>query len=526
MAYAEPTFQDANHDLPLKYEMRLPIPYESMVHRLAEAVCGRKGGRPRRDVVQATVNALDVILANLLRAHYRDPNLFIALPLRNGSYPAGPYNPFRLGIRAVRRTVHYLQDSDPPYVESMGGNNDPATGKGYYTRLRATKRLIDELEECLRHIGPPMGHPLHRALTGNAFSSKNQSILNGVLFDFAELPIIRVKSGHKDDDHPSYQPPPDTPRVREMDHNLVQYNGFLRDHWVDLLVPDTEFLALQHRSKGNPDKYFGDPGRPIELDLVFKRKLHRVFNDGTIDHGGRFYGGWWQNIPSHYRKAITINWHTTIEIDYSSMHPHMLYALEGKTAPEDSYALNGFPTEHRPLLKTTFQKLINARGRIQAPKTEELPEGWTWKQILTGMRELHEPISKHFQSGKGIELQHLDSDIAEQVMMTMMSKGLLVLPVHDSFIVWDTKADLLRNVMQDAYVAVMGRQIGMKADGAWVEENIPHEAHELHNANVYHIADTISDYSDGPEFTNYRQRRRDFLEIMGGSWAHRHSFLS
>lgn len=521
MPYTAPAFYDAGHSRPLRFELRLAEPFEKTIHSIARAATASK----RKDALENTEIALSVVLGNLLRAHCRDPNRFVSVPRGNGKHRAGPFNPYGLGSRAVRRAIHYLQNAKPAYVETMGGNHVEES-VGYYTRLRATKRLIDELEACLI-VKDDVSE-------GLAMAAQPHSLFHDRLYSIVELPIIRLKpkkkkkgkkGGKNDDDPRDFLPLPDSPCVEQMEIKLTRYNDFLRDHWVDLLIPDAEFLALQDRSKGNPDKYFGDPGRPIDLDLFLKRRLHRVFNNGTLDHGGRFYGGWWQNIPKEYRPRITINWAPTVEIDYSSMHPNMLYAMEGKTAPKECYALKGLSKDHRDLLKTTFQKLLNAEGKIQPPLPDKLPEEWSWSDILEGLRDLHEPISKYFQTGKGIELQRLDSDIAEQVILMMMDNGALALPVHDSFIVRHTRADLLQQVMRKAYVERIGRETDFKVKTDWLEEAILAEAYEQSAVGVYNIEDTISDLSKGPEYDQYRRRFKDFMSVMGEGWGHQHSFI-
>ena len=55
--------------------------------------------------------------------------------------------------------------------------------------------------------------------------------------------------------------------------------------------------------------------------------VRRVFNTGTFDDGGRFYGGWWQLIDGSYRKDIRTNNVPTVEIDYSSLHVSLAYAM-------------------------------------------------------------------------------------------------------------------------------------------------------------------------------------------------------
>src|SRR5690606_32939140 len=136
-----------------------------------------------------------------------------------------------------------------------------------------------------------------------------------------------------------------------------------------------------------------------------RRTLYRVFNNGAFDHGGRFYGGWWQQVPSRYRKLITINGFPTAELDYSNMQIAMLYAREGLPLAADAYTLDGFPAEKRKLVKQATFKLINATGRIEAPRKEELPDGWDWKRLLAAIEDKHKPISEWFRSGIGLELQ-------------------------------------------------------------------------------------------------------------------------
>ena len=523
MPYTAPIFHDAGHSRPLRFELRLERPFQDAVRSIARAATASK----RKDALENTEIALSVILGNLLRAHYRDPNRFVSVPRGNGKHRTGPFNPYGLGSRAVRKAIHHLLNADPAYVETMGGNKNPETKAGYYTRLRATKRLVDELEACLIVKDDTSD--------GLAMVVRPHSLFHDRLYSVVELPIIRLKpkkekkrkNEEKNDGDPKdFLPLPDSPCVARMESNLARYNDFLRDHWVDLLIPDDEFLALQRRSKGDPDRYFGDPGRPIDLDLFVKRRLHRVFNNGTLDHGGRFYGGWWQNIPKRYRARITINWAPTVEIDYSSMHPNMLYAMEGKTAPKDCYALDGFPENDRDLLKTTFQKLLNAEGRIQPPLSDKLPEGWNWNDILDGLQSLHEPISKYFGKGKGIELQRLDSDIAEQVILRMMEHRTLALPVHDSFIVHFTRVDLLQQVMREVYIEQVGKETGFKVKTEWLERAIPAKAYELNAVGAYNIEDTIADLSKGPEYEKYRRRYKDFMSVIGEGWGHRHSFIT
>ena len=154
----------------------------------------------------------------------------------------------------------------------------------------------------------------------------------------------------------------DTEASRGMNDRVTIINEVLLDHWADLEIPHKDLLALK------------DKGIDLEKTLYTGRRLRRIFNNSSFEYGGRFYGGWWQSIPSKLRHRITINNEPTIELDYSSMHPRMLYAEVGAECPADPYNV-GFDPEHRDLVKKAFNALINAKGRID--KFDDLEDGLT-----------------------------------------------------------------------------------------------------------------------------------------------------
>ena len=137
----------------------------------------------------------------------------------------------------------------------------------------------------------------------------------------------------------------ETPAVTEMRDNLRLINCCLAKHYPDIRIKDDDWIVLQKRIMADPDK------RPIDLT---RRMLVRICSNGRLDHGGRFYRGWWENVPSEYRKYITIDGKRTNEYDYSQLNPHMVYFLRGKElGSEDAYS-RVFDGEHRDLVKEAF----------------------------------------------------------------------------------------------------------------------------------------------------------------------------
>src|SRR5262245_57790903 len=90
-------------------------------------------------------------------------------------------------------------------------------------------------------------------------------------------------------------------------------------------------------------------------------QLHRVFNRGDFNLGGRFYGAHWQNIGD--REQIKINSEDTVEVDYAAMHIRLLYTEAGKPPPRDPYDVDGWP---RKQIKLALLIAINARTHIDA----------------------------------------------------------------------------------------------------------------------------------------------------------------
>ncbi len=95
-----------------------------------------------------------------------------------------------------------------------------------------------------------------------------------------------------------------------------------------------------------------------------------VFSKGSWDYHGRFYNGW-QGIPSKDRPGILLNGQPTVEIDFSAMHPYLIYAEAGLNlnALDDSGLLVD-PYEHedfsRDQMKSMFLVMINARSETMA----------------------------------------------------------------------------------------------------------------------------------------------------------------
>lgn len=232
---------------------------------------------------------------------------------------------------------------------------------------------------------------------------------------------------------------------------------------------------------------------PSGVHVTASGRLRRIFS-GSFQRGGRFYaeGGAWQTLPKTERLSLTIDGEPVVEIDYSEMHPRIAYALIGIPYPGDAYALSGYP---RDLVKIAMAVLFNSTSpngaRYTLMRAEALARwlaldlvelahgrddkghiGWgpdgIWfslialkpryadrasqaaKALLDQLIAKHAPIARLFFCSQGLALQRRDAEIADAVMSHLRRKGVVALPVHDSFLVKASDAGQLEAAMEVA----------------------------------------------------------------------------
>ena len=210
----------------------------------------------------------------------------------------------------------------------------------------------------------------------------------------------------------------------------------------------------------------------LALDPFYAGFLVRIFNV-NFSQGGRFYamGGGWQNINAASRKQIILNNEPVVEIDYTAIHPSILYAQAGLPVPSDCYDLTGWP---RTLAKMALIIVLNASSKPKAQKAlaqENLmrhsanEKGFTPYEesglLIEHLKTRHDGISQAFHTGAGLRLMFTDSQIADGVMYLLRRKGVVVLPVHDSFLAPYSARFALKDAMQEASGRIIGVPLGL-----------------------------------------------------------------
>nr|WP_287410254.1 hypothetical protein [Pseudodesulfovibrio sp.] len=377
------------------------------------------------------------------------PDLGKGYKLAHGRYTAAIMN----------LVINFIQCHEHPYCEWVACSRDQSS----YTVGSRYNKLFISYRPLMRIIGAMVKHELIELVKGVNYPNFHRQSRMRPRLKFIELlyrkkktrtyrkiELIRLKtSGKKKKKLVEYD---DTSKTNNMRHNNIILNEWMAA--AELHHDLTEEQAIMHIKA---------IGRCLDYS---KSKMYRVFN-GSFERGGRFYGPWWQEVKKEYRQFITIGGCPTVELDYASFHPRILYDRKGAILPEgDLYEVPGFK-HRRKLCKILFNSLLNAPTRESAIKAAMREHNITRRpphtvkklemvKLADHLIAKHEPIAEFLGSGIGLTLQHHDSCIAERIMLSLRDKGIVGLPVHDSFIVAVQYEDILRETMRIEYRRVFG----------------------------------------------------------------------
>jgi hypothetical protein len=125
----------------------------------------------------------------------------------------------------------------------------------------------------------------------------------------------------------------------------------------------------------------------------------------------------------------------------------------------------------RPLVKEFFNASINDQyGYFRLTQSELSMLGTTNAELTRLIQSKHSPIAHRFSSGYGLRLQWVDSQLAERVMLLLMSQNKICLPVHDSFIGLLTQHNSIIKAMETAYFERFGLSIPLSSKNLFMED--------------------------------------------------------
>jgi len=254
----------------------------------------------------------------------------------------------------------------------------------------------------------------------------------------------------------------DTPETIAMRNDIIAYNSLLSRTEITLtgLTSDDRLSHSDYLLRST--YYNSDNSRTVRLRPM---RIRRIFNV-DFQHGGRFYGGI-ENMPSELRTKIQINGEPTVELDYVAYQLRMLYHMENVDYLSDPYAaVNGYTPDMREVYKLIALVALNAgneaaclkgirnelKGSALLVRTGGLTDA-VIRPMLQKWVNAHPQLQQYMYSGIGLSLQAIDSDITNNVLKHFQKRGVLVLSVHDSFLIESDLEKVLKKVMRSVYQA-------------------------------------------------------------------------
>jgi hypothetical protein len=244
---------------------------------------------------------------------------------------------------------------------------------------------------------------------------------------------------------------------------LKDENGKLIDYPDSEPEPYRIRAILELVNKVNREAEIKQLGYKLNTNLV------AIFRERFEWYGRLHSKGYshYQGLSGNERKEITINGDRTVELDFCSLHPYLLYAAERKPYLGDPYTIDDDRKIVRDFFKVILLAMVNAENRTKA---ESAANNWLFKNhterkqlkeigitrarpMMEKFIEAHQPIAHYFFKGKitGMKIMNKDSKIALDVLNHFGKQKIPILCIHDSFIVQEQYRDELENVMKRVY---------------------------------------------------------------------------
>lgn len=479
---------------------------DSVVADLWELIEQQWKGKRIRDK-ESHINSLKVLVLNLFNAYRTDVDMPVGVPRTTNYYTKSPLGAtatknvldmlIELGyVKQVRKGVH------KNFGSSALGNKAVESRTGAY---KSTKKLH------------------------NTFGRLNLYSLKINLNSFNSLRVGNKETGNIE--------PEVNDTYMEMKKSLRTINSYYDSIHIDLFVTDEELTTIRRQMshKEVREEWLETEEDMILKDLNFRRKyVHRKFYDNSYQLHGRFYGGYWESIPSEWRKRITINGRPTVEMDYTNMHFAMLYHEIGEKmlqmgdlydlspfVPNAEFTYESYPdglpkvyegwkgkTEdelkvYRSQVKLIMNYMLNCKDDEEVKAVIEknrkkdfnrCPTGFTWQSLIDFIKEVHKPIADKFYSNQGIRLMNLDSQIAEKVILKGIENDICILSVHDSFLCKFEHHAKVMKFMLDAYKDVIGKYgKGVKFD--WYDIDFEAPVETLKDKDITSYLDRLQEWN-------------------------------
>lgn len=461
-----------------------------------------KGNKPK----QTPKNQFKVLILDLYVAWKTDPELCVGVGMSKSNYEVNSrYNALHISSIMIK-VVHALHDKG--YIGLWKGNEV----SGMTTRIWPEEKLIKLFKEA-------------RWSLFDIYAAKEQEV---IILNEKVVAKTRLKDSTKDETSIAFKTVPveyeddDYAPIVKMREDLRAYNELLSRTFVD--IGSLEDPVIHRR--------FFDKAKKKHVDQYVQvsqqnKLVRRIFYRGSWLLGGRFHGGFWQQIKSDYRKDILINDMRTVEIDYSGLHVSLAYALEGVTPPQDPYRLRPVlesfdATQQRKIVKQLALTALNAnslsttyqafRDEQETKSNEKSLKNRELELLLDEFINQNKTIEQYIGTDKGVELMAIDGRITSRIINSFTNLNIPVLTIHDSYIVPEGYEERLVEEMDEATEAELnGFKVKLKFEVLSYGEikNIYSLQEDIHLR--LHALEQLKQQSKVTRTKQYKDRLNEFM---------------
>ena len=380
------------------------------------------GGKSNNKGKSDPKRQLKVLIIDLYVAWLDDPTLCIGINRNNNAYRVNSrYNALHIS-RKILDVVDVLADTG--YLDYLHGSHDRVNNGRFSraSRIRPSLKLQDKFKEL--SVSP---------LDVDQHYQQQTVILTDYETD-AEGNYTKSNRKKKGEDK-DYE---DTDFTKDIRRDLQAYNELLQQAYIDIATLEEPFI-VRTKKDGSTQR--------IKIDQS-KKFVRRIFSRGDWNYNGRFYGGFWQQVGSEYRKHIYINDTPTVEVDYKGLHAAILSAKKGIVYGGDRYDLGSVvcprldKQQQRKAVKLLVLAAINAKDRKSAfgafrqaqttGSTEKTLTNDELGLLLDTFLKQHPYLEDGICSDQGIRLMNVDSNITNFIIKEFVRLQKPILSIDDS----------------------------------------------------------------------------------------------
>jgi hypothetical protein len=211
----------------------------------------------------------------------------------------------------------------------------------------------------------------------------------------------------------------------------------------------------------------GEDGAEITDDDRF---LRRIFNNGSLEAGGRLFGGFWQRLSKKRRLTdVLIDGEAPVALDFGQMAPRIAYGLVGATPPVgDLYCVAPFE-RNREGIKPVLNALLASETwpkRFPMGTRSGFPKHVSIDDVLEAIRQGHSALVPLFGTGACHRIFFLESQVLVAALLKLIDRNVVALPIHDCILVPRSEMDTGRTAMLASFREIVG------IDGVVEEEGV------------------------------------------------------